>query len=189
MSTRAHAIATPSAWLLRWAHLIARDGAVLDVACGSGRHLRWLAAQGFSVCGVDRDATAVAPLMALADITVADIENGPWPYGERQFAGIVVTNYLWRPLVPVIAAALAPGGVLIHETFAIGHQTIGRPSNPDFLLRPGELADAALSTGLRIVAFEDGYESAPERFVQRIVAVRPPATSATQPARWRLAGP
>lgn len=182
----AHLQATPSAWVQRFAHLIPPPGPVLDVACGSGRHVRWLVEHGYAVCGVDRDAQAVQALSAIAEITVADIEHGPWPLGERQFAGIVITNYLWRPLMPVLAAALAPGGVLIHETFALGHETIGRPSNPDFLLRPGELASWALSTGLRVIAFEDGYEAAPQRFVQRIAAVREPPADPAAPLRWPL---
>jgi SAM-dependent methyltransferase len=182
----AHLQSSPSVWVQRWSHLIAPPGPVLDVACGSGRHVRWLAAQGLSVCGVDRDAAAVEPLRALAEIVVADIEGGPWPLADRRFSGIVITNYLWRPLMPVLAGALAPGGVLIHETFACGHESIGRPSNPDFLLRPGELASWALSSGLRVIAFEDGYESAPERFVQRIVAVRERDPAGALPTRWPL---
>ena len=164
----------PAAWVRRFAHLIAPGGSVLDLACGSGRHVQWLAARGFRVTGVDRDAAAVAPLKAIAEIVVADLEGGPWPLQGRRFDGIVVTNYLWRALLPNIAAALAPGGVLLYETFAVGQETIGRPANPDFLLRPGELL--AAFAGLRVVAFEDGHEpasaAAPERFVQRIAARR-----------------
>jgi SAM-dependent methyltransferase len=186
MSTPAHLVATPSAWVQRWARLVTPPGPLLDVACGSGRHVSWLAAAGYEVHGVDRDAAAVDALRPLAQIRVADIENGPWPYEPGRFAGLVVTNYLWRPLMNTLADALAPGGVYIHETFALGHHTIGRPSNPDFLLKPGELAAWALSTGLRVVAFEDGYEAAPERFVQRICAVREAPTPPERPARWSL---
>jgi SAM-dependent methyltransferase len=100
----------------------------------------------------------------------ADIENGPWPLAGRQFAAVVVTNYLWRPLFPRILEAVAPGGVLLHETFAAGNETVGKPSRPDFLLRPGELLQAY--PGLRVVAFEDGFLDEPDRFVQRIAAVR-----------------
>jgi SAM-dependent methyltransferase len=187
MSTPAHLITTPSAWVTRWMRLVPPPGPVLDVACGSGRHVRWLAAAGYDVHGVDRDAAALEPLRAVASVTVADIEAEPWPFAMARFAAIVTTNYLWRPLLPAVAASLAPGGVLIHETFALGHQTIGRPSNPDFLLKPGELAAWALSTGLRIVAFEDGYEAQPERLVQRIVAVREAQAPPDRPARWLLA--
>ena len=177
----------PSAWVTRFAHLIAPGSSVLDLACGSGRHLRWLAERGFRITGVDRDAAAVERAKAIAEIVVADIEGGPWPLAGRRFDAIVVTNYLWRALLPKIAASLAPGGVLVYETFAVGHETIGRPSNPDFLLKPGELL--AAFAGLRVVAFEDGYEpgsaGAPERFVQRIVARRETA-AAGAPAKIAL---
>ena len=178
-----HVALAPSAWVQRWARLIRPGGTVLDVACGSGRHVRWLAAEGFRVTGVDRDAEALAPLAALAETVVADIEGGPWPLPGRRFDAAVVTNYLWRPLMPALLSSLADGGVLIHETFADGNASVGRPSNPDFLLRHGELLQ--LAGGLRIVAYEDGFLEAPERFVQRIAAVRegPPAGL---PARYPL---
>lgn len=166
----------PSAWVRRWSHLVPAGASVLDVACGSGRHVRWFAARGCRVCGVDRDAAAVAPLRDIAEIVLADIENGPWPFAGRRFDAVVVTNYLWRPLLPAVVHALADGGVLIYETFAAGHETVGRPSNPAFLLAPGELLEAA--RGLRIVAFEDGFEPAVPRFVQRIAAVREAAAPA-----------
>lgn len=170
----------PSAWVTRFAHLIAPGGTVLDLACGSGRHVRWLVERGFRVTGVDRDAAAVAPLEAIAEIIVADIESGPWPLEGRRFDAVVVTNYLWRALLAPIAASLAPGGVLLYETFAVGQETIGRPANPDFLLRPGELL--AVFAGLRVAAFEDGYEpgaaGGPGRFVQRIAALNTPPDTA-----------
>lgn len=178
-----HGALAPSAWVQRWSHLLPRGATVLDVACGSGRHLRWFAARGCAVTGVDRDAAALAPLHALADeLVVADIENGPWPFAGRRFDAVVVTNYLWRPRLPDMVDAVGDGGVLLYETFAAGNETVGRPSNPDFLLRPGELLHAAAA--LRVVAFEDGFEAAPERFVQRIAAVRERAGAA--PARHRL---
>jgi SAM-dependent methyltransferase len=120
---------------------------------------------------VDRDAHAVAALQHLGEIVVADIENGPWPFAGRRFEAVVVTNYLWRPLLPTLIDAVAPGGVLLYETFAAGHETLGRPRNPDFLLRPGELLEAA-RPALRVVAYEDGYAEPPPRFVQRVAAVR-----------------
>ncbi|MFZ3118537.1 MAG: SAM-dependent methyltransferase, partial [Variovorax sp.] len=115
-----------------------------------------------------------------------DIEAGPWPFDGRQFAAVVVTNYLWRPRLPDIVAAVAPGGVLLYETFATGNETVGKPSRPDFLLQPGELLAAC--TGLRVVAYEDGFLPAPERFVQRIAAVRPAAGLGGSPERHPLGG-
>ena len=173
----------PSAWMRRWSHLVPSGARVLDVACGSGRHVRWFAQRGCAVTGVDRDPLATQPLQALAEIIVADIEAGPWPLAGRSFDAVVVTNYLWRPRLPDIVASVAAGGVLIYETFAIGNERVGKPSNPDFLLRAGELLDA--TAGLRVVAYEDGFEAAPERSVQRIVAVREPA-GLPQPARHDL---
>lgn len=164
------ALPAPSAWVLRFAGLIPPGGTVLDLACGSGRHLRALAARGLRVTGVDRDAAAVQPLNGLAEIVVADIEAGPWPLGERRFDAVVVTNYLWRALLPRIVQAVAPGGVLMYETFARGHETLGRPSRADFLLEPGELLRTC--AGLRVVAYEDGFLDHPARLVQRICAVR-----------------
>lgn len=190
-----HPTLPPSPWLLRWAHLLAPGGRVLDLACGSGRHLRWLAGQGFAVTGVDRDDQALARSRDLADagraeLLCADLEGGPWPLAGRQFDAVLVTHYLWRPLWPQLLAALAPGGVLLYETFAAGNETVGKPSRPDFLLQPGELL--ARCAGLRVVAYEDGFLDGPPRFVQRIAAVQAaaagdPATAA--PARHRLAPP
>lgn len=168
-----HGSERPSDWLLRWAHLLPAGGTVLDLACGRGRHVRWLAGRGFRVAALDRDADAVNPLQAIAEVLVADIENGPWPLAGRRFDGVLVTNYLWRPLLPAIVEAVAPGGVLLYETFAIGNETLGRPSRPDFLLKPGELLHA--TDGLAVVAYECGRLDAPPRFVQRIAATRDPA--------------
>jgi SAM-dependent methyltransferase len=165
-----HGTENPSAWLQRWAHLIAPGSSVLDVACGAGRHMRWLATQGHAVQGVDRNPDAVALAQAFGEVTCADIENGPWPFTGQTFGCVVVTHYLWRPLLPTLVQAVAPGGVLIYETFAAGNETVGKPSRPDFLLQPGELLRATES--LRTVAYEDGFEASPNRFVQRIAAVR-----------------
>lgn len=156
---------------------------MLDVACGSGRHVRWLAAQGFAVTGVDRKEDAVASLRGVAEIVVADIEGGPWPLPDRRFDAVVVTNYLWRPLWPRLREALDDGGVLIHETFAEGNESVGKPSRADFLLRHGELL--CVAQGLRVVAYEDGFLDAPPRFVQRIAAVCV-AASASTPQRYAL---
>jgi SAM-dependent methyltransferase len=142
---------------------------VLDLACGSGRHVRWLAAQGFAVTAVDRDAAAVEALHAIAQVHVADLEGAPWPLPGARFDAVVVTNYLWRPLWPDLLASLDGGGMLIYETFADGNQSVGKPSRPDFLLRHGELLQVVRD--LRIVAYEDGFLDTPPRFVQRIAAV------------------
>jgi SAM-dependent methyltransferase len=167
-----HGSEEASDWIARWSHLVPAGGTVLDLACGRGRHLRWFAARGHRVTGVDRDPMALATLDGVGETIVADVENGPWPLAGRQFDAVIVTNYLWRPLFPAIAAAVAPGGVLLHETFAQGNETVGKPARPDFLLAPGELLRAYAQ--LRVVAFEDGFREAPPRFVQRIAAVRPP---------------
>ena len=163
-----------SAWVQRWTHLLPESGSVLDVACGRGRHARWFHQRGLRVVAVDRSAQAIASIdlpSVRCETHVADIENGPWPFAGRQFDAVVVTNYLWRPLLPTLLASLAPGGVLIYETFAAGNETVGKPSRPDFLLKPGELLKVCQA--LRTVAFEDGYEDRPtQRFVQRIAAVR-----------------
>lgn len=177
-----HGTENPSAWVQRWAHLIAPNSTVLDVACGAGRHLRYLAALGHRVTGVDRNPEAVAMAQASGEVVCADIENGPWPFAGQTFAGVVVTNYLWRPLLPTLVASVAPGGVLIYETFAVGNESVGKPSRPDFLLQAGELLQA--TQGLRTVAYEDGFEASPERFVQRIAAVR--AGSSGTIERWPL---
>jgi SAM-dependent methyltransferase len=167
--------AAPSAWLLRWAHLLRPHGTVLDLACGSGRHVRWLAARGHAVTAVDRDAAALGPLAGCAQTLCADLESGPWPLAGRQFDAVLVTHYLWRALLPRLIPALAPGGVLVYETFALGNERYGKPSNPDFLLRPGELLQAF--GALQVVAYEDGIETlagaATARCVQRIVALAP----------------
>lgn len=170
----------PSPWVQRWAHALIRPGgSVLDLACGSGRHLRWLAQAGWQVTGVDRDEAALAALQGLGEIVVADLENGPWPFEGRRFDAVLVTNYLWRPLVPRILESLADHGVWIHETFATGQETVGRPSRPEFLLDHGELL--RLAQGLRVVGYEDGFLDGPPRFVQRIAAVRLPDTPAAPP--------
>lgn len=167
------AVATPSAWVQRWAPLVRGGGAVLDVACGGGRHARFFAALGHPVDAVDRDAVAVAELAAVTGITAlcADIEDGPWPYAGRRYAAVVVTNYLHRPLFAHLLSALAPGGLLIYETFGLGNEAYGRPSNPAFLLRPRELLEA-VGPDLQVLAYENVFESSPKpAVVQRICAV------------------
>jgi SAM-dependent methyltransferase len=186
--TLPHAGQAPSDWVQRWSTLIPAGARVLDVACGSGRHVRWFAARGARVTALDRDALALAPLRRLGEPTVevveADIENAPWPLAGRRFDAVVTTNYLWRALLPTLVASVDGGGVLIYETFARGHETVGRPSNPDFLLEPGELLSAL--PGLRVIAFEDGFiAEAPPRFVQRVAAVRETRSDAA-PRRYPL---
>lgn len=169
----------PSPWIVRWVHLIKPNGSVLDLACGSGRHLHWLAAQGFVITGVDRNAQALAKSTGLAELIEADIEAGPWPLAGRRFDAVIVTNYLWRALLPTIVDSVAEGGVLLYETFADGQQHIGKPSNPEFLLRPGELLTAC--AGLRVVAFEEGFADPPPRYIQRVAAVREPPSVGAAP--------
>lgn len=182
-----HGTEAPSPWVTRWAHLLPAQARVLDLACGAGRHTRWLAARGHRLTAVDRDAQALAGLDAVARVVCADIENGPWPLAGDTFDAVVVTHYLWRPLWPQILNSLAPGAVLLYETFAHGNASVGKPSRPDFLLQPGELL--RLCQGLRVVAFEDGFCEDPARYVQRIAAVREtPATAGTVP-RYLLQQP
>jgi len=156
---------------------------VLDVACGAGRHMHWFARRGHAVTGVDRSPEAVAAAAPFGRVLQADIESGPWPFDGDQFDAVVVTHYLWRPLLPRIVAAVAPGGVLIYETFAAGNETVGKPSRPDFLLQSGELL--AASAGMRVIAYEEGFLDGPARFIQRIAAVRPDGAS----SRHALEGP
>jgi SAM-dependent methyltransferase len=164
----------PSIWVKRFLPLIKPGGLVLDVAAGSGRHVRLLRDRGFAVCAVDRDTTA---LLAFAgpgcEVRRIDLETDDnWQLGD-DYDGIIVTNYLHRPLLPAIGRALAPGGVLIYETFAHGNERFGPPRNPDFLLRPGELPEAFAT--LTVVAFEQGEVSVPRpAVIQRLAAVRGP---------------
>ena len=185
MSERLHGQEPPSTWVTRWSHLLPVSCEVLDVACGHGRHMRHLVACGHTVVGVDRNPDATSAVTSLGEAICADIENGPWPLSGRTFGGVVVTNYLWRPIWPHILASLAPNGVLIYETFSAGNESVGKPSRPDFLLKPGELLD--LCKGLRVVAFEEGFLPQPERFVQRIVAVHDTGLHPT-PLRYPLVG-
>lgn len=158
-----------SPWISDHAGLVPQGGTVLDLACGAGRHTALFIRRGHPVVAVDRDVSGVRGLPA--EIVEADLEDGPWPLPHRRFAGIVVTNYLWRPLLPRIVAAVAPGGVLLYETFGQGQARFGRPGDPDFLLRPGELLDAVAGQ-LAVRAYFDGETPEPA-MRQRIAAVRP----------------
>ena len=158
----------------RFAAQIAPGSNVLDLACGSGRHSRYLAELGYRVEALDRDEAALASLAEVPGIVTrhADVEEGPWPYHSRWFDGIVVTNYLHRPLLPLLMNALGEGGVLIYETFMIGNERYGKPSNPHFLLRPSELLEV-VRRRLHVVAFEEGEVDAPKpAVVQRLCATR-----------------
>ncbi len=193
-----HGLEPASSWVVRWSHLIKPQGVVLDVACGRGRHAHWFYERNYALALVDISQDAIDSIAntipmpsARCEAVIADIENGPWPFSGRQFDAVVVTNYLWRPLMPTLLASLAPGGVLIYETFTHGNQTVGKPSRPDFLLRTGELLH--LCSSLRIVAFEEGFHAGPDgqspRFVQRIAAVREPVGTSglSQPQNTGLA--
>lgn len=164
---REHGIVAPSDWVVRWAPLLTA-GPVLDLACGAGRHACYFAQRGLEVVAVDREAQDIPGVRFLQ----ADLEDGsPWPLAGERFAGIVVANYLHRPLFPPLLDALAPGGVLIYETFMLGNERYGKPSNPAFLLRPGELWEAFGS--LQVIAFEQGAAAQPRpAMTQRLCAVR-----------------
>lgn len=175
-----HTSLAPSPWVERHAHLIGAGARVLDLAAGGGRNARFLAARGANVLAVDRDAAALAACAGVAGIEtrVVDLETGTWPLAREQFDAIVVCHYLHRPLFPHLRAALAANGVLFYETFADGQQCFGRPSNPDFLLRPGELLEvAARRPALTVIAFEQGVvereAEARKSVLQRIAAVGP----------------
>lgn len=164
---------TASPWVRRFAAIVPA-GEVLDLACGSGRHARLFAGLGHPVLAVDRDAAALAATRAPGIVTQQrdlEAEGAPWPFEAGRFAGIVVTNYLHRPLLADLCASLAPGGVLLIETFALGNEAFGKPSNPAFLLRPGELLDMAAAAGLTVLAYEDGVVADPKPArVQRLCA-------------------
>ena len=162
----------PSEWVRRWAGSIRPGGAVLDVAAGGGRHARFLARMGFEVDAVDRDISALGDVPENVRVLAADIEGGAWPYAGRRFDAIVVTHYLHRPLLAVFVESLEPGGLLVYETFARGNERFGKPSNPAFLLAPGELLEAVRGR-LRVLAFEDLVVDAPApAAIQRIAARR-----------------
>jgi SAM-dependent methyltransferase len=165
----------PSPWVRRFAHLVAKQGTVLDLAAGGGRHARFFAGRGHPTVAVDRNLDGMDDLDPAGPIEriQADLEDGnPWPLPDRTFAGIVVTNYLHRPLLARLAEALDPGGVLIYETFAVGQAQFGRPSSENYLLRPNELLRAFEPT-LTIVGFEHGIDYAPNpKAVQRLAAVK-----------------
>ncbi len=174
MQLHQHELQAPSPWVCRFAPLIAAGGEVLDLACGAGRNARYLAGLGYRVEAVDRDRAALATLGGVDGIRtrVADLEASAWPCGRDRFDGIIVTNYLHRPLLPALLDALRPGAVLLYETFAHGNERFGRPSNPDFLLRPDELLHWVKGR-LNVLAFEQGLIERPKpAVIQRVCAVQ-----------------
>ena len=166
----------PSPWIARFATAVPARGHVLDLASGGGRHVRFLAARGHHVTAVDRDLARVAELTdefpGRVELIEADLEAASWPLADRRFDAVIVTNYLWRPLRPHIVAAVAEGGILLYETFGVGNEAFGRPSNPDYLLKKGELL-TWVSSEFRIAAYEFGEIGKPARaVVSRIAASR-----------------
>ncbi len=170
-----HGKAPPSPWMERFAPLVPADSTVVDVACGSGRHSELFLGRGCHVTAIDRDVSRLQPRPGL-EIIEANLEDSKvLPTADRRFDAVVVANYLYRPLLPALVDAVAPQGLLLYETFAVGNERFGRPSNPDFLLKPGELLEAVRGR-LRVLAYEDVTVEQPQpAAVQRIAARREPA--------------
>ncbi len=171
----------PSPWIVQWAGLIAAGAAVLDIAAGGGRHTRFFADRGHKVTAIDRDVSALAA-QPNVEIVQADLEDGsPWPLPGRSFGAVIVTNYLHRPLFPALLDALAPGGVLLYETFMEGNERFGRPSQPEFLLKDGELLELARGR-FSIVAYEARLVSEPKMAMIQRIAARLIGPRASRPA-------
>lgn len=171
-----HGPPTPSAWVRRFLPGVRKGGDILDVACGAGRHLRLALEQGYRVTGIDKDVSRAEDLAERSDVSLieADLESGNrFPLRDLRYDGVIVTNYLWRPILPDIVGCVADDGVLIYETFALGHERHGRPSSPEFLLRNNELLEAVLPR-LTVVAYEHGLRQGTHpKIVQRIAACGP----------------
>jgi len=173
MPTSHSQLLTPAPWVEKHGNAPPKDGNILDIACGNGRHARFFAERGYSVTVVDRDVSSLIQPNNF-EIVEADLENAPWPFPGRQFAGIVVVNYLYRPLLATLIDSLQPGGVLIYQTFAVGNEAHGRPKNPDFLLRENELLDV-FGERLRVVEFWQGLVDGDHpAVIQQICAVNQP---------------
>jgi SAM-dependent methyltransferase len=176
-----HGFSEPSAWVRRFSDLVPKGARVLDVACGAGRHSRFFLERGCRVTAVDRDMSKTAELRAFPgfEAVEADLENGkPWPFPGRRFEAVIVTNYLHRPLLPILVDSVAEGGVLIYETFARGHERFGRPNHPEHLLEPGELLEAVRGR-LEVRAYELVEITEPiHALVQRICALRRASSAA-----------
>jgi SAM-dependent methyltransferase len=190
-ATSSHSHNAPSDWVQRWQHLLAPQSAVLDLACGHGRHMKYLAACGHKVVGIDRSPEALQAASSYGHCVLADLEGGDWPLRQENgtpqiFDAVVVTNYLWRPLFAPLLCSLAANGVLIYETFSHGNASVGKPARAAFLLAPGELLKRCQA--LRIVAFEEVFLPQPARFVQRVVAINEGAKTqaASAPRRYPL---
>jgi SAM-dependent methyltransferase len=165
-----HPDAEPSRWIMRFAPLVRPGAAILDLACGSGRHARWFLARGHPVTAVDLDVSGLEGLRGQPKLELieADLEGAPWPLPHRRFGAVIVTNYLWRPILD----SVEEGAVLLYDTFARGNEAYGKPSNPDFLLEPGELIEVVRGR-LQIVAYEHGRIERPQPAIrQRLCAVR-----------------
>lgn len=177
VSLDVHSMLTPAPWIVRHASLLPAAARVLDVACGYGRHSRVFAEQGAQVTAVDRDAEAIASLTGLPGVAgeCRDLERDAWPYAASSFDVIVVCNYLWRPTFADVVSCLRSGGVLLYETFMDGNERYGKPSRPDFLLRPNELLERTRDA-FRVVAFEEGPEfdasGQPFAMKQKLAAVK-----------------
>ena len=189
-----HVQSDASAWVQRWQTLVPTSAAVLDLACGRGRHTQLFAARGCTVTAVDRDADALSIVAQTATETgkgrvttvQADLEGAPWPFAPASFDAIIVTNYLHRPQFAELVRTLRPGGVLIYETFMLGNERYGRPSNPEFLLRPGELLQM-MCPPLHPIAFEQGLMTQPKpAMVQRLCAAAV-ASSVEAPSSFEIA--
>lgn len=168
-------VAEPSSWVVQFLPLLQRRSSVLDLACGAGRHTRLLLEEGHTVTALDREVTGLGDLSGSDRLWLlqADLEEDPWPLENRDFDAVVITNYLWRPLFPEILKSVTPGGLLIYETFAEGNERFGKPTNPDHLLREGELLKV-VEGHLDVVKYEHTEVSSPRMaMVQRICARRP----------------
>jgi len=162
----------PSKWVVRFADKIEPNGTVLDLACGSGRHTDFFLQRGHHVTATDINTSKVEGNYDTNKLIIiqSDLEKLPWPFSQNAFSAIVVINYLYRPLFPKIVSSLKPNGLLIYETFAKGNEKFGRPKNPEYLLKPGELLSGSFSN-LKILAFEDLVVTEPKlAAVQRVCA-------------------